>query len=98
MINLKENDFRSVGTVNREGKYTLRLELIEELLQNISDELYTITNDIENLGRIAKSIGCNDANIITANIINSLESILNIEQNYEWKSLLDELNLLSEEE
>jgi len=95
MITLKENDFRSVGSVNCDGKYTLRLELISELLHDISDELYTITNKIENIGRIAKGIGCENYDI-TNDIVNNLSSILDIEQNYEWKTLLDELNDISE--
>lgn len=96
MITLKENDFRSVGSINCDGRYALRLELISELLHDISDELYTITNKIENIGRIAKSIGCENYNI-TDDIVDNLSSILDEEQNYEWKTLLDELNNISEE-
>jgi len=99
MINLLiENDFRSVGNINCDGKYVLRLELINELLHDISDELYTITNNIENIGRIAEGIGCKDARKVANNIVNSLDSILNIKSNYEWKNLIDNLNLLSEKE
>ncbi len=98
MIIIKENDFRSVGSINCEGKYALRLELISDLIRDISDELYTITNKIENVGRIANSIGCKNAKDISADIVESLNSILDKEQNYEWNTLLNEINDISEEE
>ena len=97
MIIIKENDFRSVGSINCEGKYALRLELISDLIRDISDELYTITNKIENVGRIANSIGCKNAKDISADIVESLNSILDKEQNYEWNTLLNEINDISEE-
>ena len=98
MIIIKENDFRSVGSINCEGKYALRLELISDLIRDVSDELYTITNKIENIGRIANSIGCKNAKNISADIVESLNSILDKEQNYEWNTLLNEINDISEEE
>lgn len=98
MIIIKENDFRSVGSINCEGKYALRLELISDLIRDVSDELYTITNKIENIGRIADSIGCKNAKDISADIVESLNSILDKEQNYEWNTLLNEINDISEEE
>jgi hypothetical protein len=98
MIIIKENDFRSVGSIDCEGRYALRLELISDLIRDISDELYTITNKIENIGRIANSIGCKDAKELSADIVDSLNSILDKEQNYEWNKLLEEINDISTEE
>ena len=97
MIIIKENDFRSVGSINTDGIYSLRLEMIEELLHDISDELYTITNKIENVGRLASTIGIADAKSITNDINDSLESILDVDENYNWKKLINELNKKSEE-
>lgn len=97
MIILNESDFRSVGNINTEGKYSLRLEMIEELIRDVSDELYTITNKIENIGRLASTIGIKDAKILTIKINEDLENILDINYNYNWQKLLYEINEKSEE-
>ena len=55
-LQLNESEFRRVGRVDSDistNNY-LKLEMIDEILGDISDEIFTITTKLESIKRLAK--------------------------------------------
>lgn len=94
-LELDEADFRRVGRVNSDGStYNyLKLEMIDEILGDISDEVFTITTKLESIKRLAKQMNY-DAPV--ENIIDNLQELFDVDYNTAWKELIDNLNDLNE--
>lgn len=93
-LQLNESEFRRVGRVDSDistNNY-LKLEMIDEILGDISDEIFTITTKLESIKRLAKHMNY-DAPV--ESIIYDLENLFNIDYNSEWKDIIDNLNNLN---
>lgn len=93
-LSLDEAEFRRVGRVDSDISTSnyLKLNLIDEILGDISDEVFTIITKLESIQRLARHMNYNAP---VDNIINSLEDLFDINCNYDWKEIIDELNRLN---
>ena len=93
-LQLNESEFRRVGRVDSDistNNY-LKLEMIDEILGDISDEIFTITTKLESIKRLAKHM---NYDVPVESIIYDLENLFNINYNSEWKDIIDNLNNLN---
>lgn len=95
---LDEATYRNVGTIVADlasDTNFLKVDLLNEVIGDISDELYTITTKLEAVSRLAKAMGYKDCDIIINDIIEDLSSTLDKSKNLQWKELLDNIELYS---
>lgn len=92
-LTLDEAEFRRVGRVSSDistNNY-LKLEMIDEILGDISDEVFTITTKLGSIKRLAKHM---NYDVPIENIIDDLESLFDTDYNENWKMIIDGLNSL----
>lgn len=92
-LTLDEAEFRRVGRVSSDistNNY-LKLEMIDEILGDISDEVFTIITKLESIKRLAKHM---NYDVPIDCIIDNLESLFDIDYNDDWKVVIDGLNNL----
>ena len=100
-LKLEEATYRNVGLIPSDlvaNTKFLKVDLLNEVISDISDELYTITDKLESVTRLAKAIGYEDADTNVNNIIQTLSNTLDRSYNKDWKELLDNIELYSKED
>lgn len=97
---IKEANYRNVGIVPTDlasDTKFLKLDLLNQVTEDISDELYTIITKLESVQRLAKSIGYKDVDNKIDNIINTLSNTLDKDKNTDWKEILDNIEFYSQQ-
>lgn len=91
MVKLIEEKYRRVGHIDPDsinGTGYIRLETMNEILGDISDELWTITRKLEQFAKISNSLGCP---INIQPIIDNLQNTLDEDKNYDWKTIMEKI-------
>jgi hypothetical protein len=91
MIIILDEEYRRVGHIDPDsgnGTGYIRLETMDEILGDISDELWTITRKLEQFSKISKSLGCP---INIEPIIDNLQNTLDENKNYNWKTIMEKI-------
>lgn len=91
MVKLIEEKYRRVGHIDPDsinGTGYIRLETMDEILGDISDELWTITRKLEQFAKISNSLGCP---INIQPIIDNLQNTLDEDKNYDWKTIMEKI-------
>lgn len=91
MVKLIQEKYRRVGHIDPDsinGTGYIRLETMDEILGDISDELWTITRKLEQFAKISNSLGCP---INIQPIIDNLQNTLDEDKNYDWKTIMEKI-------
>ena len=91
MVKLIQEEYRRVGHIDPDsinGTGYIRLETMDEILGDISDELWTITRKLEQFAKISNSLGCP---INIQPIIDNLQNTLDEDKNYDWKIIMEKI-------
>lgn len=91
MVKLIQEKYRRVGHIDPDsinGTGYIRLETMDEILGDISDELWTITRKLEQFAKISNSLGCP---INIQPIIDNLQNTLDEDKNYDWKIIMEKI-------
>lgn len=99
-LTINEATYRNVGIVPTDlasDTKFLKLDLLNQVMEDISDELYTILNKLEAVQRLAKAIGYKDIDTKITEISEVLSNTLDKDKNNTWKEILDNIEYYSQQ-
>lgn len=90
-MNINEADYRAISKLKNDNfNYELKIDMANEIISDISDNVYIISNKLEAIQKIAKSIGLN-IDFEVDEIIGNLNELF---EGVAWDNILSEFENL----
>ena len=90
-MNINEADYRAISKLKNDNfNYELKIDMANEIISDISDNVYIISNKLEAIQKIAKSIGLN-IDFEVDEIIGNLNGLF---EGVAWDNILSEFENL----
>ena len=90
-MNMNEADYRAISKLRNDNfNYELKIDMANEIISDISDNVYIISNKLESIQKIAKSIGLN-IDFEVDEIIGNLNGLF---EGVAWDNILSEFENL----
>ena len=91
-LTLDEMDYRPIDKFKNDNfNYELKVDMANQIIDNITDNIYIISNKLESIQKIAKTLNL-DINKEIENIINNIYDIFN--SGNDWYKICNEFNSL----